>query len=374
MAEPHARQEKTDRRRKRVGGWREIVAARAALIEAQLESTRVDTEAWRITRASVHRHLRSALEAADRRRWFRGTYDWWTGAHVTAAWAHLHNAELLLVSVAAKEDLSAGRHAVIALLEQVFSQPDPRRAEARRQLIDDWPKPDDRERPAAVERAAYRTALQWGFTAADEQYARVRSLRNLIIGSTLFMLALVLALAWIGAAKPDLINLCFTNIAPGGAEVQSCPAGASGPSGWDVFLVELLGLVGGSLSAMVAIRGMRGTSTPYGVPVALALLKLPAGALVSLTALLLLGGEFFPGLSGLDSPQQIVAYALVLGYAQQLVTRLVDRQANTVLDRVPSAEPVPREQAPPATPPAAAPAPRSPSDALVPGNSLASTV
>src|SRR5687768_10322151 len=149
MAEPHARQEKTDRRRKRVGGWREIVAARAALIEAQLESTKVDTEAWRTTRTSVHKHLRLALEAADRRRWLRGTYDWWTGAHVTASWAHLHNAELLLVSVAAKEDLSAGRHAVIALVEQVFSKPDPRCVEARRLLIDDWPKPDDKERPAA---------------------------------------------------------------------------------------------------------------------------------------------------------------------------------------------------------------------------------
>lgn len=367
MAEPHARQEKTERRRKRVGGWREIVAARAALIEAQLESTKVDTEAWRTTRASVHKHLRSALDAADRRRWFRGTYDWWTGAHVTAAWAHLHNAELLLVSVAAKEDLTAGRHAVIALVEQVFSKPDPRCAEARRRLIDEWPKPDDPERPGAADRAAYRTALQWGFTAADEQYARVRSLRNLIFGATLMMTFLAVLLAVLGANQPDLINLCFTNITEGGTEVRSCPTGTGGPSGGDIFLVELLGLLGGSLSAMLAIRGMRGTSTPYGVPVALALLKLPAGALVSLSALLLLGGEFFPGLSGLDSPQQIVAYALVLGYAQQIVTRLVDRQANNVLDRVPSAEPAARDQTEPPPPaPLTPPAPRQPSDTPIP--------
>jgi hypothetical protein len=66
---------------------------------------------------------------------------------------------------------------------------------------------------------------------------------------------------------------------------------------------------------------------------------------VSLSALVLLGAEFFPGLSGLDSPQRIVAYALVLGYAQQLVTRLVDRQADTVLDRVPSAETAARADA-----------------------------
>jgi hypothetical protein len=370
MAEPHARQQKTDRRPKRVGGWREIVAARAALMEAQLEATRADTDAWRATEVSVHRHLKAALEAADRKRRLTGFRDWVTGAHITAAWAHLHNAELLLVSVTSKEDLSAGRHAVVALVEQTFTHPDPRCVQARRQLVDEWPQPGDPERPGAAERAAYRTALQWGFAASDEQYARVRSLRNLILGSALFMLTLVLALGGIAFAKPDLINLCFTNIAPGGAEVYSCPAGTSGPTRWDVVLVELLGLVGGSLSAMVAIRGMRGTSTPYGVPVALALLKLPAGALVSLSALVLLGGEFFPGLSGLDSPQQIVAYALVLGYAQQLVTRLVDRQANTVLDRVPSAEPAAREQppastTPPPPAPAAPPASRQPpADAL----------
>lgn len=364
MAEPHARQEKTEHRRKRVGGWREIVAARAALIEAQLESTKVDSEAWRTTRASVQKHLRYALEAVDRKRWFRGTYDWWTGAHVTAAWAHLHNAELLLVSVASKEDLTAGRHAVIALVEQVFSPSDPRRAEPRRQLIDAWPKSDDPDRPGPAERASYRAALQWGFAAADEQYARVRSLRNLIFGATFMMTLLAVLLALLGANYPDLVNLCFTNVTEGGDQVNSCPTGVGGPSGGDIFLVELLGLLGGSLSAMLAIRSMRGTSTPYGVPVALALLKLPAGALVSLTALLLLGGEFFPGLSGLDSPQQIVAYALVLGYAQQLVTRLVDRQANDVLDRVPSAEPSPREQPGPTAPPA--PTPRPPSDEPVP--------
>ncbi|GAB3528723.1 hypothetical protein GCM10027575_68230 [Phytohabitans suffuscus] len=340
------------------------MVARAALIEAQLEATRDDTEPWRAAKVSIDKHLDAARNATDQRRRLTGFRDWLTGAHITSAWAHLHNAEVLMVSVTPKEDLTAGRHAVIALVEQTFSKPDPRCAEARRQLIDEWPAPGDPDRPAAAERAAYRTALQWGFAASDEQYSRVRSLRNMLLFSAFFMLLLALGLGWIGTLRPELINLCFTNIAAGGAEVHSCPAGASGPSRWDIFLVELLGLVGGSLSAMVAIRGIRGTSTPYGVPVALALLKLPAGALVSLSALLLLGGEFFPGLSGLDSPQQIVAYALVLGYAQQLVTRLVDRQANNVLDRVPSAEaPAPREQPapspppPPPPPPAPAPAP-----------------
>lgn len=49
--------------------------------------------------------------------------------------------------------------------------------------------------------------------------------------------------------------------------------------------------------------------------------KVPAGALTAVAGILLLGGEFVPGLSELDSQRQILAYALVLGYAQQPATR-----------------------------------------------------
>jgi hypothetical protein len=43
-------------------------------------------------------------------------------------------------------------------------------------------------------------------------------------------------------------------------------------------------------------------------------------------------GGFVPGLSDLDSSAQIIAWALVFGYSQELFTRLVDRQAQTVLE------------------------------------------
>ncbi len=49
-------------------------------------------------------------------------------------------------------------------------------------------------------------------------------------------------------------------------------------------------------------------------------------------------GQFVPGLSALDSPAQILAWALVFGYAQQLFTRLVDQQGQTVLNSVRSAD------------------------------------
>ncbi|MEJ3747142.1 hypothetical protein WEI85_28145 [Actinomycetes bacterium KLBMP 9797] len=314
--------------RKKPTGWRELVVARATYLDAQLRAIPGVEEALPVARA-VQAHLHAAVKAATLHPWGWARFrDWWTGALVDAAWLNLHNAELLLISLQSEHELSASREAVMALVEKTLTPKDRRRADAKRRLCDEW-RPDTKVGDA--ERAAYRAALNWAFVASDEQYTRVRSLRNLIHTTTLGLFVLVALLAALGFWQPALLDLCFEG---------QCPTSQGQPNGPDVALVLGLGLLGGALAAMVAIRGIRGTSTPYGVPVALALLKLPAGALVSLVGLLLIAGGFLPGLSALDSSQQIVGYAVVLGYAQQLVTRLVDKQAQDVLGRVPSSEPM----------------------------------
>src|SRR5262249_42903196 len=113
------------------------------------------------------------------------------------------------------------------------------------------------------------------------------------------------------------------------------------PAAGDVTIVALMGVLGGALSATFAIQKLRGTSTPFAVPVALAFFKLPAGALTAIAGLLLIQGDFVPGLSQLDSHGQILAYALVFGVAQHLVTRFVDQRANDVLSSLPSKERAP---------------------------------
>ena len=90
------------------------------------------------------------------------------------------------------------------------------------------------------------------------------------------------------------------------------------------------------MAGAVSINKLRGTSTPYDVPTALALLKAPFGAMTAVGAIIFIRGGFVPGLSDLDSQVQILAYAFVFGYAQQLLTGLIDKQAQAVLDSVPS--------------------------------------
>jgi uncharacterized membrane protein YczE len=102
----------------------------------------------------------------------------------------------------------------------------------------------------------------------------------------------------------------------------------------DLVIVELVGLTAAAIATAAAIRSIRGSSARYSLPVALAALKLPTGAITAFLGLLLMRGQFVPGLSALDTSAQILAWALVFGYAQQLFTRLVDQQGQTVLNSV----------------------------------------
>ncbi|WP_199522482.1 hypothetical protein [Geodermatophilus marinus] len=106
----------------------------------------------------------------------------------------------------------------------------------------------------------------------------------------------------------------------------------------DLIVVELVGLTAAAISSAAAIRRLKGSAERYGLPVALAALKLPTGAITAFLGLLLVRGQFVPGLSALDTSAQILAWALVFGYAQQLFTRLVDQQGQTVLDSVRTSE------------------------------------
>ena len=117
-------------------------------------------------------------------------------------------------------------------------------------------------------------------------------------------------------------------------QFDSDPAVASTVSTGDIWLVELVGLLAAALAAGGALRKLNSTSTPYAVPVALAALKLPTGALTAVVGLLLMRAEFVPGLSALDSSAQILGWAVVFGISQQLVTRFADNQATGLLENV----------------------------------------
>ncbi|MFF5965407.1 hypothetical protein ACFY64_17050 [Streptomyces collinus] len=75
----------------------------------------------------------------------------------------------------------------------------------------------------------------------------------------------------------------------------------------DILTVGIAGLAGAALTVIASLRRTRGTDSPYMLPLAPAVLKLPTGALSAFLGLLLIRGAFVPGLSDLDSRAQVLA-------------------------------------------------------------------
>lgn len=338
---------------------------------------------------TIHDHLEAATVAAKggspwKPRNFIATL---TGSMVERVNSQLDAVEAELLRIAPPEYLVGEISGLLAHVQLHLSPDDPRRLRLEAiaehvislddELASSAPHPSSAPRasssPAPAEaapatrngthrpgplgesdRQAIISAVHAASSESRWKISRLRSFRNVITVSSL-----VLALAAVGMIafafrKPSALPVCFTPanvvcttsttfVAPAAREnaggQQSAASQAATDklmrgvaSGWDVAVVELVGLIAAAIAAAAALRNVQGTSTPYSLPVALAILKLPTGALTALLGLLLMRGGFVPGLSALDSPAQIVAWALVFGYAQELLTRLVDSRAQTVLE------------------------------------------
>jgi hypothetical protein len=251
--------------------------------------------------------------------------DWWRGTLVVAAYRNLHGARIQLVDLLDEEELQSEIPFAIARARATLPPGDPRNVS-----FDEL----ESEPPARL-RAHLRRLMDDCYEVLDDRYAQLRSFRNILLLTTAVVAGLVLLTAGLVARNPDWVPFCFPDeTAPG---QWNCPTAAStdGPSGGDIIIVALLGCLGGSLAAALSIRNLRGTSTPYDVPVALAALKVPLGALTAILALVAIQGRFVPGLTVLDSQGQILAYALVFGFAQQALSRLLDQRAQVLLDDLP---------------------------------------
>jgi hypothetical protein len=310
---------------------------------------------------SIGVHLSAARDAALARRRFGDK------AALERAISNLDAAETMLLNVAPAEYLESRFPGVLTAVGRHLLPTDVRRQHveqlARRITTPDPLSPgtdgvaarktnqdilcQERLTIAAASRAASSEALR--------EQLRVRSFRTVLMVAGALLTVLAAALVVVGLSSPTAIPLCFAPEEAGQAVVV-CPTAQSAPFSTDqtvgatardvddavkdtarpidVLLVALVGLSAAAVAAAVAIRGIRGSSEPHGLPVAVAVLKLPTGAVTAILGLLLMRGQFVPGLSALDTSAQILAWALVFGYAQQLFTRLVDQQANTVLGSV----------------------------------------
>ena len=231
-------------------------------------------------------------QTAARPKLRRRLKEWRGGGAIERAWRNLHSAEILLAEVVGLDELSSQRPAVISMAKRVLPSADARALAIQDRLSDTaWKDAHDGcdARLDRKLRREYVAALTWVHDACDKNFTRVRSFRNIVLATTAGLFLVAIGLGIVGALNARSLPLCFDAGTRTIEDVRGqdspttdivCPTGAQrGPTGGDVPLVLVVGLAAGAFAAALAVRGMRGTSTPYGVPVAIALLKLPAGAL-----------------------------------------------------------------------------------------------
>jgi hypothetical protein len=366
--QPNAKAEKPDGKPvERLGwfGWREIVLTRASEYES-LHCWVLDNNPQKGSEAlseAIRHHLEAAREAARAatpwpRNWIR------YGALVERAWSNLDATEVFILDIAAADHVLGQMPSLLRHVQSHLLPTDPRRQQLER--IAEKVRVKDSDHPlipskkdsetltdelvvVVEERGKIVTAARAASSAALREQVRLRSFRNVVAFATVLMTVLAVGVAITGYRHKTWIPLCF---APeiSGEVVVVCPTTQSAPlpatvkdidgtieetaTSHDLLIVELVGLTAAAIAAAAAIRRIRGSSEPFGLPVALAALKLPTGAITAFLGLLLMRGRFVPGLTALDTSAQILAWALVFGYAQQLFTRLVDQQGHTVLENV----------------------------------------
>jgi hypothetical protein len=370
--------------------WREGTLTRAKELEALCDwemakagEANTTQEYDQVLVKAIRRHLNAARQAATKealkpnrrlvliRRIFRN------GPLIERAQSNLDAAEAQLLNLAPAKYILGQMPCLLRHVQCHLPSTDPARQEveriARRLGINDPDRPssqnsdDDqdlkkKERTVETERGTIVTAVRAASSAALRERVRLRNFRNVVVVTAVLMAVLAIGVAITGLLSPTLIPLCFAPEASGEAYVV-CPTAQSAPfstttknsqpgaqvtdiddatratvSPEDLLLVELVGLTAAAVATAAAIRRIKGSSERHGLPVALAALKLPTGAITAFVGLLLMRGQFVPGLSALDTSAQILAWALVFGYAQQLFTRLVDQQGQTVLNNVRSSE------------------------------------
>jgi hypothetical protein len=326
--------------------WREDALMRAEELDAlsnwlvaQPSDDARSAELKEKLKKSIGSHLDAAREAAegkDSRAPVVHILSALRGSEVERALGNIDAAETHLLRLASSDYVRGQLPSLLSQINRFLPKDDPRRlrVSAIADRLDKHVPTRAGTRPPSPQplEPFERDAIVDAYHAASSQrrrdLIRVRSFRNVILATAFLLLLVAGALAVLGVVRPDAIPLCFK---PG--RTQVCPTGDA-PTSTDMWLVEVVGLVSASVAAAFSLRNIRGTSTPYSLPVALALLKLPTGALTAVLGLLLMRGEFVPGLSALDSSAQIISWAVVFGYAQQLFTGLVDQQAKSVLQDV----------------------------------------
>lgn len=283
--------------------WVQHVAVETDKLQMRVDAARARgnlTASQEVIADGVCGFIRKARAAAFRDDPIPGSWaNWWRGTLVEAAYRNMHTARAQMIDLYEKEELRAEIPMVVARANATMHRDDPR-------LIT---VPDLEAEPVECLRPRMRRVVGDTYENLDLKHAQLRSFRNILLMAATFIALGVIATLVFVSQNPHLMPLCFprqvissTDPALTIVTGMACPTSSgsqASPSSADILIVAVLGALGGALAATLSIRNLKGTSTPYDVPVALASLKVPLGALTAILGLIAIQGNFVPGLFGL---------------------------------------------------------------------------
>ncbi|GAA4048641.1 hypothetical protein [Streptomyces shaanxiensis] len=341
------------RQRNNLASWRELPLTVIARLRTQIakEKRRAvsdDDGRRQAVLDGVEGHLKEAEEACLKISRFRprsGTLE--------RTWSNIRAAETDLLSLASDDDVRAKTPEVLAVVRRNLPEDNPQRqaVEEIAEEVETGAEPlTDQDRGTLVR------SLTLAYATLDGSYRRVRVMADLVwIVTGAATVGLVVLALW-GSLDKHSLDMCFSPQPPGNRVV--CPSGEYEVEGtppsiempavteiitssyadrMDVLTVECAGLIGAALTVVTAVHRIHAnhsTIYQFRLPLAVAVLKFPVGALSAVAGILLIKGAFVPGLSNLDSSAQIIGWSIVFGAAQHLVTHIVDQRAEEALSGV----------------------------------------
>ena len=252
---------------------------------------------------------------------------YYSGADIERTWSAIHRASEALYTLYDGNELpaqAARLHELVAALPDLSSQ-----LTSLTHILTNLKASSEGANLEAA-RAKLRELYQEAIGATESLQVEAHVLRNtlLVASGALFLVAFVLGVVHL--LNDSIISLCTT--ASDGGTI--CPAGgASHP--FDVFTIELAGMLGGILSVVIPLATGERIKTPYRVFNHQLLLKIFAGAATGLAGVVLVENGFISAFT-VTSGTAIIGYAIFFGFAQQALTGIIDRRASSLGEDTPT--------------------------------------
>jgi glucan phosphoethanolaminetransferase (alkaline phosphatase superfamily) len=165
-------------------------------------------------------------------------------------------------------------------------------------------------------------ALEAVFSETNNYHRAARALRNRLIGMSL--IALVSAGLVVG------IQVGMSHVA-----FVAKPSDVQHIASWQLLvLVMVFGAIGALLTTIRPISTMPPSFSPFNFPLQQALLKVFVGTLTATVGVVLLAGA--TSSKGFNNLAALLGAAAAFGAAQQVVTRMLDDRANSLISNSPA--------------------------------------